>query len=91
MSKNKCHIGKNTDKRCSNLKVKNTPMKNESTWKYLGDHVNNTGTVKATIDERKSKAFGLSAEIISIANSGEMEDEVRNHFKTSHDGQRDTL
>lgn len=37
--------------------------------KYLGDHVNNTGTVKATIDKRRAKAFGLSAEIISSANS----------------------
>ena len=63
------HIGKSTDIGCSNLKVQNTAMKRETTGKYLGDHVNNTRTVKATIDERRARAFGLSAEIISTANS----------------------
>ena len=72
LSEKKCHrvhIGKSKFKSCSNLKVQNTPMKSETNVKYPGDHFNTTGTVKTTIEERRAKAFGLSAEIISIANS----------------------
>ena len=64
------HIGmSNSSKECSTLKVQGTQMRKEPTAKYLGDHVNTTGSVKATIDERRGKAFGISAEVLSIANS----------------------
>ena len=64
------HIGmSNSGNECSSLKVQDTQMRKESSVKYLGDHVNSTGSVKATIEERRGKAFGISAEILSIANS----------------------
>ena len=72
LSKKKCHnvhIGNENFGSCSKLKVQDSPMFNEKTVKYLGDHVNNTGKINATIEERKSKAFGISTEILSIANN----------------------
>ena len=71
LSETKCqtvHIGNSKNKRCSILKVQNKPMNRENTVKYLGDHVNATGTVKANVEERRAKAFGISAEVLSIAN-----------------------
>ena len=64
------HIGNSKNKRFSILKVQNKPKNKETTVTYLEDHVNATGTVKATVEEKQSKAFGISAEILSIANSG---------------------
>ena len=73
LSEIKCHtvhIGKSiSGKDCSILKVQDTHMRREPTVKYLGDQINTTGSVKATIEERRGKAFGISAEILSIANS----------------------
>ena len=69
----KCHTVhismSNPGNECSSLKVQDTQMRKEPTVKYLGDQVNSTGSVKATIEERRGKAFGISAEILSIANS----------------------
>ena len=54
LSEKKCHtvhIGMlNSGKDCSILKVKDTQMRKEPTVKYLGDQVNTTGSVKATIE-----------------------------------------
>ena len=73
LSEKKCHtvhiIMSNPGNECSSLKVQDTQMRKEPTVKYLGDQVNSTGSVKATIEERRGKAFGISAEILSIANS----------------------
>ena len=72
LSKTKCHnvhIGNVKANGCSRLKVHNSPMLNETQVKYLGDQVNNSGQIKATIDERRAKAFGLTSEILSIANN----------------------
>ena len=72
LSKKKCHIvhiGKEKAGGCSSLKINNSSMNKETNVKYLGDHINETGTIKSTVDERRSRAFGISAEILSITNS----------------------
>ena len=44
-------------------------MNKETSVNYLGDHVNKTESVKATVEERRGKALRISAEILSIAKS----------------------
>ena len=44
-------------------------MQTDHQVKYLGDQVDQTGDCKATIQERRGKAFGITSEILSIANS----------------------
>ena len=41
-------------------------MKDSNQEKYLGDLINSTGTIRSTIEQRKSKGFGIVNEIISI-------------------------
>ena len=72
LSKEKCHIvhiGKEKVGECSKLKVQDSQMLQESKVKYLGDQVDSSGTIKSTVEERRTKAFGISTEILSIANS----------------------
>ena len=72
LSETKCHtvhIGNSKLTRCSSLKVQDEPRNKETSVKYLGDHVNHTGSVKATVEERRARAFGISAEVLSITNS----------------------
>ena len=51
------------------MKVHNNQMLNETSVKYLGDQVNNTDKIKATVEDRRSKDFGKTSEILSIANN----------------------
>ena len=44
-------------------------MLKEGRVKYLGDQVDQSGSVKATVEERRDKAFGLSSEVLLIANN----------------------
>ena len=44
-------------------------MNQETTVKYLVDKGNTTGSIKETVEERRGKAFGITADILSIANS----------------------
>ena len=41
-------------------------MKESQQEKYLGDLVNSTGTIRSTIEDRKSKGFGIVNEILAI-------------------------
>ena len=62
LSETKCHtvhIGNSKLTRCSSLKVQDEPRNKETSVKYLGDHVNHTGSVKATVEERRARAFGI--------------------------------
>ena len=43
-------------------------MKNIVREKYLWDIIDQSGTLQATIDKRKSKGDGIVAEILSIVN-----------------------
>ena len=61
LSKKKCnriHIGK-VNEMCQELKVHETIMKNSESEKYLGDYIDKSGKIKATIDDRISKGWGI--------------------------------
>ena len=70
LSHKKCsriHIGKNSDN-CSELKVHQSIMKNSTREKYLGDYIDTTGKIKATLDDRIQKGYGILSEIRAIIN-----------------------
>ena len=72
LSKTKCHrihISKKKPgsiKECMNLKIHDDAMVNSDREKYLGDLVDKTGRIRATIEERKTKGCALVAEIMAI-------------------------
>ena len=61
------HIGKNHTK-CPELKVHEDQMKMSNKEKYLGDIIDESGKIQATIDSRKTKGQGIVAEILAIIN-----------------------
>ena len=68
LSHKKCsriHIGKHTTE-CPELKVHEHRMKNSSQEKYLGDLLDQSGSIKPTIQDRVSKAWGIISEIKAI-------------------------
>ena len=68
LSESKCsriHIGNNHED-CPELKVHESSMKESDNEKYLGDVISKDGKNQATIDNRKAKAIGAIAEIMSI-------------------------
>ena len=70
LSYEKCsriHIG-NGHKDCPKLKVHENTMKDAKSEKYLGDIINDTGNIQATITKRKERGTGIVAEILSIIN-----------------------
>ena len=70
LSQTKCfqiHIGKG-HKDCPKLKVHESDMKEVNSEKYLGDIIDETGSIKATINHRKSKGQDIISEIFSIIN-----------------------
>ena len=70
LSKEKCfriHIGADHDN-CPPLMVHEDTMKEINKEKYLGDTVESTGKLQATIDDRKTKGQGIVANILSIIN-----------------------
>ena len=70
LSQQKCtriHIGKE-HKNCPELKVHEHIMKETESEKYLGDVIQKTGNIQATINKRKDKGTGIVAEILSIIN-----------------------
>ena len=70
LSATKCyqiHIGKGHLK-CPKLKVHDSDMKVTQSEKYLGDIVNNSGSIQENIEKRKSKGQGIITEIMAIIN-----------------------
>ena len=70
-SDEKCHrihISKKNvkDLKCPVLKVHDKKMKDSMKEKYLGDILDNSGTIRKTIEERKNKGFAIVAEILAI-------------------------
>ena len=65
---NRIHISKKKEdlNECTNLKVHNENMNNSKQEKYLGDIVDRSGKIRATIEERKSKGYAIVAEILAI-------------------------
>ena len=68
LSSTKCfriHIGKGHNN-CTDMHVHDGTMNEADKEKYLGDIIDKSGTIQATIEQRKSKGDGIVAEIISI-------------------------
>ena len=61
------HIGKGHEN-CPDFKVHEDQINEVDKEKYLGDVIDKSGTIQATIDQRKAKGDGIVAEIISIIN-----------------------
>ena len=61
----KIHVGKSKLK-CHQLKVHEKQMKNSDQEKYLGDQICKDAKVKATIEERVKKGYGILSEINAI-------------------------
>jgi hypothetical protein len=74
LSKKKCnriHISKrNKPNVCPEVKVHDAIMPNSDREKYLGDIVDKSGKIRATIaiEDRQKKGYGLTAEILGILN-----------------------
>lgn len=70
LSKDKCyriHIGKGHDN-CPDLAVHDSKMKEAEKEKYLGDIIDSTGNLEATIESSQKKGDGIMSEILSIIN-----------------------
>ena len=72
-SKDKCHrihiknkTNKNKIPNCPALKVHNSVMEDSARQKYLGDIIENSGKIRATIDDRKRRGYAIVAEILAI-------------------------
>ena len=64
----KLHIGKK--EKCNHkLKARDTDKKKVKTAKYLGDILNENGTIDNTIADRKSKSKGIISQISTILDS----------------------
>ena len=66
LSHEKCariHVGKG-HLNCPEIKVHDNKLKEEKKEKYLGDIVDETGTINATIEKRVSKGEGIKTEIV---------------------------
>ena len=59
------HIGKR-DLSCPQLKVHGKKMKNSDKEKYLGDQITKLGNLKATIEGRVAKGYGIVSEIKTL-------------------------
>ena len=68
LSKAKCHrIQKPTKaKECFKLKVHDGPMADSAKEKYLGDIVDESGKIRKTVEERRSKVFAIVNGILAI-------------------------
>ena len=70
LSSAKCHnvhIGRDVSA-CHTLKVHGSPMAENRQEKYLGDIIDNSGKSEPNIEKRKSRGFGIVANILAIIN-----------------------
>ena len=70
-SKSKCHrihISKRKDdgKECFPIKVHDDDMKQSIKERYLGDIIDETGKIRATVEERKMRGLAIVSEIMAI-------------------------
>ena len=73
LSKDKCHkihVQKNSKNRenCQKLKVHSEKMHESEREKYLGDVLDKSGKIRATIEDQRNKGYGIIEEILSIIN-----------------------
>ena len=90
LSKSKCnriHISKRANKsvnECHVVKVHDTQMTNSDSEKYLGDILDKSGKIRATIEDRQKKGYGLVPEILAILNEiplGQYKMEIGLHLR----------
>ena len=62
---NRIHIGKQPNP-CPGLKIHEAEMNNSTQEKYLGDLINTTGNIKATVADRVARGYGIISEIRAI-------------------------
>ena len=65
---NKCskiHIGSKCDQ-CPELFVHEETMKESQKEKYLGDYVNEQGTLKDTLVDRRNKGYAIVSQILAM-------------------------
>ena len=55
-----------TDYECPVLKVHEAKMSDSTREKYLGDVVDKSGKIRATVEDRQKKGFAIVAEILAI-------------------------
>ena len=70
LSTKKCfqiHVGKGHEN-CPKIKVHENIMKEATSEKYLGDVIDSSGSIQATINNRINKGQGTISEILSILN-----------------------
>ena len=70
LSSTKCHnihIGK-SDENCHKLKVHGSNMENSNQETYLGDVIDKSGKNRPNIEKRRSKGYGIIANILAIIN-----------------------
>ena len=70
LSEKKCgriHVGRKLSS-CHELSIHESKMKNSLKEKYLGDFVDSSGKIKATVQDRISKGYGILSEIRAIIN-----------------------
>ena len=75
LSDKKCkrvHISKSANKnrtkssKCPTIKVHDNEMNDSQSQKYLGDIVDKSGKIRATVEDRKKKGYAIAAEILAI-------------------------
>ena len=70
LSESKCrnvHVGSEKIQ-CKSLKIDGCQMKNTNKEKYLGDYIDKTGSSKTNIEDRKSKGYGITTNVLAIIN-----------------------
>ena len=67
MPQNPCEKEKiQNEPKCVELRVHDDKMGESTQEKYLGDLINNSGTNRKTIEDRRNKGYGIVSEIIAI-------------------------
>ena len=64
---NRIHVGK-TKQVCQDLEIHEMKMRNSEKEKYLGDYIHSSGKIKATLEDRTNKGWGIVSEIKAILN-----------------------
>ena len=72
---NRIHIGKQPNP-CPGLKIHEAEMNNSTQEKYLGDLINTTGNIKATVADRVARGYGIMSEIRAIISEVPLELEI---------------
>ena len=77
---NRIHIGRQSNT-CPDLKIHAAKMNNSTQEKYLGDLINTTGNIKATVADRVARGYGIMSEIRAIISEVPLELEIVLQFR----------